>query len=306
MFGAAFSRILSGETFLSYKGNKPYSQVMSEDGSDDEKNTLNCELPPTPPQWLQTRGSSMRHTEFLAVSALLNVVLIGLVTVLWMFPPPEVSHWAKLSRDTPRPLLTRTPYSSTSLEEASKLWETSLNIDTGMLALTDDFVKKQGLPTVAGRFPWDPDKKSLFFVSGFHDLHCLRTIHMSITESNLHLNQTYALNHITHCLDALRDSVICHADDTPLFTFYADQKDLPTQTRKCRSWAKLSQWAAQPSHTACYRYLSEQARQLDQHERFKFCTRETGYADVVNGWFRRAMGREVPDYYPQVTGADEI
>jgi len=79
---------------------------------------------------------------------------------------------AKLSWDTPRPWLKKTPYSSTNLAEASKLWETSLDIDTGMLALTDEFVKKEGLPTMSGRFPWDEDK-SIFFVSGFHDLHCL-------------------------------------------------------------------------------------------------------------------------------------
>ncbi|KAL8671523.1 MAG: hypothetical protein Q9224_007621, partial [Gallowayella concinna] len=173
MFRAPFSRFLSGEMFSSYKGSKPYAQVLSEDGFDEEKSTLNRELPPPPPRWLQPRGLSIRHTKSMAASALLNVVLIGLAVVLWMFPPPDVSHWAKLSWDTRRPWMKRTPYSSTNLEEASKLWETSLNIDTGMLALTDDFVKKHGLPTVAGRFPWDPENKSIFFVSGFHDLHCL-------------------------------------------------------------------------------------------------------------------------------------
>ncbi|KAL8770271.1 MAG: hypothetical protein Q9209_003907 [Squamulea sp. 1 TL-2023] len=276
---------------------------MSEDCSDDEKSTLNGEH--AAPRWLRQMGLGAKQTGFMVVSAGLNVVLVGIVIVLWLFPPPEVSQWAKLSWDTPRPWMKKTPYSSTNLEEASKLWETSLDIDTGMLALTDEFVRKEGLPTVAGRFPWD-DSKSIFFISGFHDLHCLKSIHMSITEWNLGLNQTYQLNHITHCLDAVREAIICSADDTPRFSSYPDQKDLPTQTRMCRSWGKLSKWAAQPQQTACYRYLNEDAKHLDQHERYKFCTKETGYADIVKDWFRKNMNKELPDYYPQVTGADEI
>jgi hypothetical protein len=104
---------------------------------------------------------------------------------------------------------------------------------------------------------------------------------MSITEWNLGLNQSYELKHITHCLDAVRDAIICQADDTPRFTNFPGEKNLPVQTRMCRSWDKLSKWAAQPHQTACYRYLSEDAKHLDQHERYKFCTKETGLSDIV-------------------------
>ncbi|KAL8850300.1 MAG: hypothetical protein Q9221_004715 [Calogaya cf. arnoldii] len=303
MFGTLFSKLLSNKGSFPFKSSNHYSQVISEDGSDSEKSTLNGVYPPL--RWLRPQKMSARQTGFMLTSGCLNIVLMGITIMLWMLPPPEVSHWAKLSWDTQRPYMKRTPYSSTNLEEANRLWETSLDIDTGMLALTDDFVRKQGLPTISGRFPWD-ENKSIFFVSGFHDLHCLKSIHMSITEWNLGHNQTYELKHIIHCLDAVRDAIICQADDTPRFTSFPEQKDLPTQTRMCRSWNKLSRWAAQPQHTACYRYLSEHARHLDQHERYKFCTKETGYADVVKGWFRKQMEKELPDYYPQITGADEI
>lgn len=286
-----------------YQGSKSYSRLLPEDDCEEEKSMLSGKPPAL--RWLHPRDFGAGPKGFILASASLNIVLIVIVTVLWMSSPSDVSHWAKLSRDTPRPYLKKSPYSSTNLEEASKLWETSIDIDTGMLALTDEFVKKEGLPTISGRFPWD-ENKSIFYVSGFHDLHCLKSIHMSITEWNLGRNQTYELSHITHCLDAVRDAIICSADDTPHYTSFPDQKDLPTQTRMCRSWAKLSEWAAQPHLTACYRYLSEHAKDLDQHERFKFCTKETGYADVVKVWFKNHMEKDLPDFYPQITRADEI
>jgi Mycotoxin biosynthesis protein UstYa len=63
-------------------------------------------------------------------------------------------------------------------------------------------------------------------------------------------NRTHAVHHLNHCYDALRQGIICRADDTPLYvpldTFFAGDG----QQRRCRNWNTLQEWVIQ--HTACY------------------------------------------------------
>lgn len=47
----------------------------------------------------------------------------------------------------------------------------NLDIDSGVIALSDDYVTSNGLPE-AMRFPWD-DTKGVYFVNAHHNLHCL-------------------------------------------------------------------------------------------------------------------------------------
>ena len=81
---------------------------------------------------------------------------------------------ASLERNVPIPIERSTPYSSHNLTEVRSLWE-DISIDNGMVALPDSFVQEKGLPE-AQRFPWDEDK-GLYFLNGYHNLHCLVTAH---------------------------------------------------------------------------------------------------------------------------------
>ena len=62
-------------------------------------------------------------------------------------------------------------------------------------------------------------------------------------------NRTHTLRHLNHCYDALRQAIICRADDTPLYvpkdTFWSGDG----QQRRCRNWAALEDWVIR--HTAC-------------------------------------------------------
>ena len=52
--------------------------------------------------------------------------------------------------------------------------------------------------------------------------------------------------HVNYCLDALRQDIICHADDTPRYT--TQDSTLISglgQGRKCRDWKKLQAWASE-------------------------------------------------------------
>ena len=63
-----------------------------------------------------------------------------------------------------------TEYSSEDDNVSYPLWH-DINIDAGVVALPDDFVKAKGL-VPAQRFPWD-ESKGIYVINGFHNLHCL-------------------------------------------------------------------------------------------------------------------------------------
>jgi hypothetical protein len=65
--------------------------------------------------------------------------------------------------------------------------------------------------------------------------------------------QTQHSLHIDHCLTALREDILCNADDTPRYTGgdHTQAGSGQDQVRLCRDWAKLDEWAKK--WTACYR-----------------------------------------------------
>ena len=82
--------------------------------------------------------------------------------------------------------------------------------------------------------------------------------------------------HITHCLDALRDDVICNADDIPRYTGRRNEQasvERPIsgigQARMCKDWSKLKDWAVK--HTACYKNIHSHDWDFPPAERYKFC-----------------------------------
>lgn len=60
---------------------------------------------------------------------------------------------------------------------------------------------------------------------------------------------SYPSMHASHCFDAIRQHVMCVADDTPLYT-WGQSIAGDGQLRKCRNWDKLRDWAGENS--ACY------------------------------------------------------
>ena len=73
---------------------------------------------------------------------------------------------AKLERVLPLPFIVEGHENTTPEEE----WDSQTS-DTGLVALTDDYVASMNLPQ-AQRFPWDATK-GIYFLQGHHNLHCL-------------------------------------------------------------------------------------------------------------------------------------
>lgn len=88
------------------------------------------------------------------------------------------------------------------------------------------------------------------------------------------LDWSYA--HSIHCLNILRDVIMCNADDLPLYTGYrhenAHVKDPVAgrgQVKMCRDWDALMKWTYERS--ACYDSINRKDPDFPELERYKFC-----------------------------------
>ncbi|KAK5627125.1 hypothetical protein RRF57_002840 [Xylaria bambusicola] len=209
----------------------------------------------------------------LFVSLAFNV----LFAVLYLEPScqsEKPSKYARLTRVREEPYVITTPYSSDNETLQNELWY-NINVDAAVVALSDDWVARHELRR-AQRFPWD-QSKGIYILHGFHNLHCLKIVYISLSEYRRGVSQTRSWHHISHCLDALRRQIICDADDTPRAT---DRRVEVVsglhQHRQCRSWEQLEAFAKQ--HTACYkRPETPDETKASKLDRFKHCPPDSGY-----------------------------
>ncbi|KAI0817303.1 hypothetical protein GGR55DRAFT_11964 [Xylaria sp. FL0064] len=175
------------------------------------------------------------------------------------------SYYAGLERDTPVQIYPSTTYTSDNLTEVVPLWE-KVSGDLGVVALSTEYLKGKQLPH-ALRFPWDTTK-GVYLLQGFHNLHCLRTLFRYVMYTEQKLPQRIAMTHALHCLDQLRQDVICNADDTPRYAGFQNPPGTGAgQVRMCKDWSRLEAWALE--HTACFRHEDEVPGPMI--ERFKSC-----------------------------------
>ncbi|KAI5923504.1 hypothetical protein F4810DRAFT_669131 [Camillea tinctor] len=83
--------------------------------------------------------------------------------------------------------------------------------------------------------------ESIYLVAAYHQLHCLAIIRSVVYHLKEGVPLSVPFGHATHCLDSLRQSAMCHADDTLLYTVdthsYGDG-----QARTCKDWGALARW----------------------------------------------------------------
>ncbi|PSN69515.1 hypothetical protein BS50DRAFT_550406 [Corynespora cassiicola Philippines] len=156
-------------------------------------------------------------------------------------------------------------------------------IDTNPIAvaLHNDFVNHVGLGP-STKFPWDTER-SVYYIRAFHDLHCLKLIRKAIISQHHNDSQTVNLEHIYHCLDSLRQDIMCIADDTPMPAPVAHHVG-DGQVRKCRDWNKLVAWATHPDRNACHCF-DDYREATNTLELFAFCPDNSPYRDVMQKCF---------------------
>ncbi|KAI9372943.1 hypothetical protein BJX61DRAFT_533578 [Aspergillus egyptiacus] len=152
--------------------------------------------------------------------------------------------------ETWTPFHTYTSYSNTNHSISDAAWAAFTT--NGFIAVPHDQAADAGLP-LAEDFPDDPSK-GVYVLDGFHQLHCV--IYLRDTIQDLLLSgkdvtvSDDRLVHIHHCYDALRQSIQCRADDTPLYIPFRSKRTGDGQLRRCRDWDALTAFAQR--HTACW------------------------------------------------------
>lgn len=98
------------------------------------------------------------------------------------------------------------------------------------------------------------------------------------------MDQTFTTDHVFHCLDGLRQDIMCLADDTPMPAEVAHHIG-DGQVRQCRSWDKMKAWATRPDQHACHRF-DDYREATNTLELFAFCPHDSPYRATANAYFQ--------------------
>ena len=97
---------------------------------------------------------------------------------------------------------------------------------------------------------------------------------------------TITYEHIFHCLDAFRQHITCHADDTPMPGKYEDHSLGDGQTLQCRSIQRLKDWAYEGDRNACFKMVDEYKPVKHSLEKYAFCDHDSPYYEAMSDHFR--------------------
>ncbi|MCJ1437316.1 hypothetical protein MMC27_006703 [Xylographa pallens] len=195
-------------------------------------------------------------------------------------------------------------------ELSNPLWD-AIEYYAGTVALDHSYAAAKGLPR-AQDFPWD-NSKGIYFLNGHHGLHCVvssstlltlpipyhgvlpsvrffprpdrpqKRIRRTLLQLRDGLPLTSPLEHSLHCLNSLRQDVLCAADDTPLYSSFEHPGQVGFgQARKCRSWEQLEEWAN--AHTSCWRDINS-GQHIDTLLRYRYCPEGSPYYERIHALF---------------------
>ncbi|KAH8891091.1 hypothetical protein GQ53DRAFT_823729 [Thozetella sp. PMI_491] len=127
-------------------------------------------------------------------------------------------------------------------------WE-ELNTGHGVVSLTPQEAD-QFQVAIGHAHPLDPEKV-MYSIEGYHLLHCAKILRKHYLQVRRGEETGIPVEHDLHCFDVIRKSIVCEASDQ-LLVWHGEALTLGVnQTRQCRDWSALRDWAT--AHTACYK-----------------------------------------------------
>ncbi|CAK4021247.1 Hypothetical predicted protein [Lecanosticta acicola] len=254
-----------------------YDRVPQTDSELEEKDVL------------RLREHAFRQTKWRSICIVLAVCLVASlaanISLFYVrFARPQAlyngipSQFAHLRRDTPRRTDPDPVYSSLNRTVQDAAWnDPRLNAWALFVALDDAYTVSEGLPH-AMRWPWDLSK-GVYIPTAAHELHCTLVLRSWINQKQdgvAEADMDFPYGHTMHCLNVLRETVMCNADDLPLYTGRVNEnvhyKDVVAgrgMTRMCRNWDALVDWTHERS--ACYLSANRNDRSWKEIDRYKFC-----------------------------------
>ncbi|KAF7294093.1 hypothetical protein MKEN_01455900 [Mycena kentingensis (nom. inval.)] len=110
------------------------------------------------------------------------------------------------------------------------------------------------IPNTTSRIPGDPDGYYIIGLDVFHELHCLRSKSSQALDPayypgwDIHnpANADNATVHVSHCVDWIRQSIMCHGDTSVLVWQWSEENKVTapkaTIPHVCRNFDTLKQW----------------------------------------------------------------
>ncbi|ETS85646.1 hypothetical protein PFICI_03671 [Pestalotiopsis fici W106-1] len=113
------------------------------------------------------------------------------------------------------------------------------------------------LPNRTAMIPHDEEKRYIMQLDVFHQLHCLNAIRKALHPDYYTVSSQPDPNddggvlephHIDHCVDTIRQSLMCNADISPLTWMWDDERAKilakGTIVHTCRRFDKIQEWAS--------------------------------------------------------------
>ncbi|CRL21313.1 DNA-directed DNA polymerase, family B, conserved site [Penicillium camemberti] len=184
-----------------------------------------------------------------------GLALHALIAVFWVS-----ASWYLMYRDICRPGLHALEFGpvASSIQYQDIVFKMS-----GMGTREHPVTEYEGPPTPENNVKWfelldepasDTDSTPLIQLEVFHQLHCLNSLRRLIYNTSTFTKGVNAEMHMDHCIDYLRQSIMCHSDVTPLVHIPRPGGSRNNGTawipnfavkHTCRDFWKIHEWAAQ-------------------------------------------------------------
>ncbi|XXG96878.1 hypothetical protein Hte_003169 [Hypoxylon texense] len=124
-----------------------------------------------------------------------------------------------------------TPFGDDNLTLSNGLWATMFPPGYGAIVVDHEWAAENHIaPTKENA----TDGRAVYAVAAFHHLHCLAVLRTSLYQYKNEREQINSWFHVRHCIDALRQLILCSADPTIIGGESA--------WHECRDWDALKEW----------------------------------------------------------------
>ncbi|KAK8044802.1 hypothetical protein PG993_004826 [Apiospora rasikravindrae] len=231
----------------------------------------------------------------IVISYTLNVILLSLVAILAVRQDkgpradPSVGVYSPANEAIEyipqhkfqSALFSHTPYMGFPTDETDQLWKDLYN-EVAISTISEEEAKLLPHPTL----PIPGTKRYLVQLDVFHELHCLDDLRMllyperfpgmdELKDENGVIDRTaHAFRHWDHCIDSLRQVLMCHADVSPVswrLNVPVKKMLIPqlSTTHTCRNFSRIHEWArAHRAGAWNYNVTADVAEDIIRHSGF--------------------------------------